>query len=98
MRLDVWFGRSLFFFTYYIAGGGERQAAFLRWFQQTDPDCAASRSLRLVRLGWAHFGAGHGPHHDVVELERILCPVLLQPDPCEPNSWWLNHYVAPYSM
>jgi len=89
----VWFGRILFFFTYYR---GRRRAA------DGIPALVPADGPRLRGVAQPvprapGLGAGHGPHYDVVELERILCPVL-QPDPCEPNSWWLNHYVAPYNM
>ncbi len=52
----------------------------------------------MVRLGWAHFGASSQPHYDVVELDRIVCRVLLQQDPLKARSWWPNHFVAPYSL
>lgn len=53
--------------------------------------------MRMVRLRWARWGGGTGPHYDVVDLRRVLYPVLLQPDPLKSNHWWFNQYVAPYN-
>ncbi len=42
--------------------------------------------------------ASSQPHYDVVELDRIVCRVLLQQDPLKAGSGWPNHFVAPYSL
>ncbi len=101
-RLDVWFGRLLCFFNYTSTDGTPHAAAYLRWYTETQPDGAAASSLRMVFLGWAHFGASSRPHYDVVELERIVCSVLLQQQPLKASSWWptrwVHQFVAPYSL
>jgi len=77
-RLGVSIGRLLCSFNFTSTDGMPHAAAYVRWYTETQPDGAAASSLRLVRLGWAHFGASSRPHYGVVELERIVCPVLLQ--------------------
>ncbi len=52
----------------------------------------------LVPHERAYFGASSLPHYDVVELDRVVCPVLLQQNPLKASSWWLDHFVAPYSL
>jgi hypothetical protein len=93
----VWFARALILFTYRRAGpgGGERAAVYVRWYE---PEPEPVAPIRMVRLRYARFGAGRQPHYDVVELGRVLCPVLLQPDPTSVNTWFHNHFVAPYNL
>ncbi len=81
------------------ARGLERAAAYICWldYAPVASNDAAANSMRMVRLRWARYGASTGPHYDVIDLGRVMYPVLLQRDPLKANTWWLNHYVAFYN-
>ena len=91
--------RVLLLFTVPGPGRRERPAAYVRWLDYVPVDASdeAASSMRMVRLQWARYGRSNAPHYDVIDLSRILFPVLLQRDPLKDNTWWLNHYIAPYN-
>lgn len=77
--------------------------AFVRWFDCVDSPPHA-KGLRLQALRWAKIRvpgiAVRVPQTDMVHLDSIMGPCLLQPDPLKPNEpldskvFYFNHWAG----
>ncbi len=98
-----WFGQLLLLFSYKNRRNQKIEMAFVRWFDCVDSP-AHAKDLRLQALRWAKIRVpginGRVPQTDMVQLESITGPCLLQPDPLKRNEpldsrvFYFNHWAG----
>lgn len=99
---DTWFGQLVCFLETQ-PGHGEgvpQRRAYVRWFSEA-PHSALTSVLPFARLKWSEHSRpdGHGPAlpgqawYSLVDLDHIIEPVFLQPDPTQNGYFFYNHYV-----
>ena len=68
----------------------------MRWYEAAKGRSRRSRHLTMQHLKWATIQERGGrkiPWYDVIDVEQIIRPVYLQPDPKEENCFIYNHFV-----
>ena len=92
---ELWIGRLQLLFSFSDDRGKETEAAFLRWYEQkpVPPD---ARHLGLTYFAWSRVrlpgSAALVPDYDIVTLDCIEGPIMLQPDPKQSERWFHNHF------
>ena len=99
---ETWFGQLVCFLeTQPERGeGASQQRAYVRWLS-TAPHSALTSVLPFSRLKWSEHSRpdGRGPSlpgqawYSLVDLDHIIEPVFLQPDPTQDGYFFYNHYV-----
>lgn len=96
---EVWFARVLAFIGYESRAGGWRAAAYVHWYEAED-NSAETEPLHMVRLRRARHQRPYERRApvtqdftDLIPLEDIIEPVLLQPDPSKARRFFYNHFV-----
>lgn len=80
--------------------GVPQRRAYVRWFSEA-PHSALTSVLPFARLKWSEHSRpdGRGPAlpgqawYSLVDLDHIIEPVFLQPDPTQDGYFFYNHYV-----
>ena len=66
----------------------------MRWYDTADGRIG---SLTMQHLKWATTKTRRGgpdvPWYDVIEVDQIIRPVYIQPDPVEDGFFSYNHFV-----
>lgn len=95
---DAWFGSVRLIFTLHTRTGAQRSCLFVRWYDIADfndSDSHLERSMR--KLHWAETrkrgSRGACPWYDVVDIDRVIKPVFIQPHPTQRNHFFYNRFV-----
>lgn len=97
----VWFAKLRLLLSAVDKDRVRRECAFVWWYQQKD-NTAATGVLTMVRVKWAttriRGTPGLHPFYDVVPLDTIIAPVLIQPlvssnTTASGESFVYNHFV-----
>ena len=89
---ELWFAQLRLVFSCRDQGGAEHQCAFVRWLSPDDEP-----EVDLQRLRWAptvNAAGAAGPWYDVIPIECIVRPVLIQSDPERPGFFYCNKFVG----
>ena len=99
---ETWFGQLVCFLeTRPERGEGAAQRrAYVRWYSEA-PHSELTSHLPFSRLKWSTHERPDGrgpslpgqPWYQLIELEHIIEPVFLQPDPTQHGYFFYNHYV-----
>lgn len=99
--LDCWFGNVRLAFTYQEGSGSRartRECIFVRWYDVAD-FTASDRHLQgsYMKLKWESVrvpgSAAPQPRFDVVELDKVIKAVYIQPHPTQQDAFLFNRYV-----
>ena len=93
-----WFAQLRLLFSYRAnLSGREVPFAFVRWYDAAGRRNRRTGSLTMQHLRWATTKARHGgpevPYYDVIDVDQIIRPVYIQPDPVEDGFFFYNHFV-----
>ena len=92
---SIWVGQLKLVFSFKDSCGRETEAAFLRWFQQTSvPQYAQHLGLNYFKWSGVRLPGSPSlqPDYDIVHLESIEGPIMLQKDPRASERWFHNHF------
>ena len=96
--MDCWFGNVRLAFTGSGSRARTRECIFVRWYDVAD-FTAADRHLQgsFMKLKWEIVrvpgSTAPQPRFNVVELDKVIRAVYIQPHPTQHDAFFFNRYV-----
>jgi len=93
---ETWFAELKLLFRYRDKYGTEQPCAFVRWLAETRVLSSVQKAVRMTRLKYETVGHGRGvsPRYDIIQIDRVMKAVCLQPDPTAEGYFFHNRFVA----
>jgi hypothetical protein len=94
----VWFAQLRALVSCIAPSGLPLELALVRWYETVKvPVDSEEEVLGMQKIRWEPSGDlkdGKGRERfDLIDICSILKSVFLQPHPCEPDTWFYNHFV-----